>query len=261
MFSSIKPKANLDILFARGTDLQASGRFKSTLAFNNFKKQDAKNLQEIYERVKNGSPTMNDIFTKYLDEIAPNGKNPINKTQIDSYLNQFFLAERNDEYVDRTVKFFDLLRRSRFEAGKLIVVFNQFSFYLNTHILHNFALKPFKAFDYMKSLSSAINIDQELLVEVMTERIIENVVEEISSLMDVNAKIMYMKDLVVSLDHQTNEITGSYAASEELASSINEIAHSSSRIAEKTSDSVENAIKGKESIEHALTEIFTTEET
>ncbi len=261
MFSSIKPKANLDILFARGTDLQASGRFKSTLAFNNFKKQDAKNLQEIYERVKNGSPTMNDIFIKYLDEIAPNGKNPINKAQIDSYLNQFFLAERNDDYVDRTVKFFDLLRRSRFEAGKLIVVFNQFSFYLNTHILHNFALKPFKAFDYMKSLSSAINIDQELLVEVMTERIIENVVEEISSLMDVNAKIMYMKDLVVSLDHQTNEITGSYAASEELASSINEIAHSSSRIAEKTSDSVENAIKGKESIEHALTEIFTTEET
>ena len=47
MFSSIKPKANLDILFARGTDFQASGRFKSTLTFNNFKKQDAKNLQEI----------------------------------------------------------------------------------------------------------------------------------------------------------------------------------------------------------------------
>ena len=261
MFSSIRPKADLEVLFARGTDIQASGRFKSTLAFNNFKKQDAENLQEIFERIKNGSPTMNDIFTKYLDEIAPNGKNPITNTQIDTYLKQFFLAERNDEYVGRTVKFFDLLRRSRFEPGKLIVVFNQFSFYLNTHILHNFALKPFKAFDYMKSLSSAINIDQELLVEVMTERIIENVVEEISSLMDVNAKIMYMKDLVVSLDQQTKEISGSYAASEELASSINEIARSSSLIAEKTSDSVENAIKGKQSIEHALTEIFTTEET
>ena len=261
MFSSIKPKANLEILFARGTDIQASGRFKSTLVFNNFKQQDAKNLQEIYERIKNASPSMNEIFTKYLDEIAPNGKNPITKAQMDSYLKQFFLAERSDEYVGRTVKFFDLLRRSGFEPGKLIVVFNQFSFYLNTNILHNFALKPFKAFDYMKSMSAAINIDQELLVEVMTERIIENVVEEISSLMDVNAKIMYMKDLIVSLDHQTNEISGSYAASEELASSINEIAHSSSRIAEKTNDSVENAVKGKESIEHALTEIFTTEET
>ena len=260
MFSSIKPKADLDVLFARGTDIQASGRFKSTLAFNNFTKQDAENLKEIYGRIKNGSPTMNDIFSKYLDEIAPNGKNPITKEQIDSYLQQFFLAERNDEYVDSTIKFFDLLRRGRFEPGKLIVVFNQFSFYLNTHILHIFALIPFKAFDYMKSLSSAVNIDQEILVEVMTERIIENVVEETSSLMDVNAKIMYMKDLVVSLDHQTNEISGSYAASEELASSINEIARSSTFIAEKTSDSVQNAKKGKESIEHALTKIFTTEE-
>ena len=261
MFSSFKPKANLDVLFARGTDIEASGRFKCTLAFNNFKKHDAKNLQEIFGRIKNGTPTMNTIFTKYLEEIAPNGRNPISDAQIDSYLHQFFLAERNDDYVNRTVKFFDLLRRNRFEAGKLIVVFNQFSFYLHTNLLHNFALKPYKAFDYMKSVSAAVNIDQEILVEVMTERIIENVVEEISSLMDVNAKIMYMKDLVVSLNHQTKEISGSYAASEELASSINEIARSSSLIAEKTSDSVENAMKGKESIEHALTEIFTTEET
>ena len=39
MFSSIKPKADLDVLFARGTDIEASGRFKSTLAFNHYKKQ------------------------------------------------------------------------------------------------------------------------------------------------------------------------------------------------------------------------------
>ena len=144
MFSSIKPKADLDILFARGTDIEASGRFKCTLAFNNFKKHDAKNLQEIFERIKNCTPTMNTIFRKYLEEIAPNGQNPITEAQIDSYLKQFFLAERNDDYVNRTVKFFDLLRRNRFEPGKLIVVFNQFSFYLNTHILHNFALNRIK---------------------------------------------------------------------------------------------------------------------
>ncbi|MGM9943448.1 MAG: methyl-accepting chemotaxis protein [Lysinibacillus sp.] len=261
MFSLFKPKADLDVLFERGTNIQASGRFKSTLAFNNFNKKDADNLKEVYERVKNDCPTMSEIFSKYLDEISPNGKNPIAKFQIDSYIKQFFLAERNDEYVDSIVNFFDLLRRSKFEPGKLIVVFNQFSFYLNTNILHNFGLKPFKAYDYIKSMSAAVNIDQEILVEVLTERIIENVVEEISSLMDVNANIMYMKDLVMRLDNQTNEISNSTATAEELASSINEIARSSANIAEKTNDSVENAIKGKESIEHALTEIFTTEET
>ena len=48
----------------------------------------------------------------------------------------------------------------------------------------------------MKSFQSAVNVDQELLVEVLTERIIENV-GEVSSLMDVNAKLC-MKDLVLA---------------------------------------------------------------
>ncbi|WP_332650199.1 globin-coupled sensor protein [Lysinibacillus sp. 54212] len=261
MFSTIKPKADLNDLFSRGTDIPAVGRFYDTLVFNNFKQHDQQNLKDIYNRIQEVTPTMQDIFMRYLEEISPNGKNPITKQQIDTYLNQFFLGARNNDYVTATVRFFNLLRFHRFEPGKVIVLFNQFSFYLNTLILHHFAIKPYKAFDLMKSVSSAVNIDQELLTEVMTERMIENVVEEISSLMDVNAKIMYMKDLVVSLDHQANEISTSSAAAEELAASINEIARSSSRIAEKTSDSVDNAVKGKHSIEHALSEIFKTEDT
>ncbi|MEO4054884.1 globin-coupled sensor protein [Solibacillus sp. CAU 1738] len=262
MFSLIKPKADLQDLFARGTDLKnATGRFAETLAFNHFNQHDQNNLKEVYERIQNIRPTMNEIFVKYLQEIAPNGKNPITDKQIANYLEQFFLGKRDDTYVDETIKFFNLLRENQFEPGKTIIVFNQFSFYLTTHILHNFALKPFKAFDYMKSVSAAVNIDQELLVEVMTERMLENVVEEISTLMDANARIMYMKDLIMSLDYQAEEISTSTAAAEELAASITEIARSSSRIAEKTNESVTYAAQGKNSIEHALQEIFTTEET
>ncbi|MEK4425369.1 methyl-accepting chemotaxis protein [Solibacillus sp. FSL K6-1523] len=261
MFSKFKPKAELQDLFERGTDLTATSRFLKTLTFNNFKQTDQVNLASIYERIQTLTPTMNVIFNTYLNEIAPNGKNPISEGQIDQYLKQFFLAERNDNYADQSIHFFNLLRENQFEPGKLIVVFNQFSFYVTTLILHNFALKPTIAFNYMKSLSAAVNIDQELLVEVMTERIIEHVIEELSSLTDANANIMYMKDLIHSLDTQSDDIASSTAASQELAASIAEVARSSSAIAEKTNESVENAIKGKQSIEHALTEIFTTEET
>lgn len=261
MFSAFKPKAELADIFARGTDLQASGRFLETLKFNNFNKKDQENLLIIYDRIKEVTPTMNDIFLKYLEEIAPNGGNPIKPAQIERYLKQFFLAERDDQYVDSTVKFFNTLRESKFEPGKVIVIFNQFSFYLTTLIMHNFGIKPHTAFDYMKTVSAAINIDQELLIEVMTERMLEGVIEELSSLTDANAKIMYMKDLVSSLDRQSDDITSSTAASQELSASIAEIARSSSNIAEKTNDSVANAIKGKEAIDHALQEIFTTEET
>lgn len=261
MFSALRPKADLKDLFARGTDLEATGRFAQTLAFNNFKQHDQNNLKEVYERIQNIKPTMNEIFIQYLGEISPNGTKRISDEQIANYLEQFFLGKRDDNYVDKTIKFFNLLRENQFEPGKTIVLFNQFSFYLMTHILYNFALKPYKAFDYMKSVSAAVNIDQELLVEVMTERMLENVVEEISTLMDANARIMHMKDLVISLDYQAEEISTSTAAAEQLAASIAEVARSSSAIAEKTNESVTYAAQGKDSIENALQEIFKTEET
>lgn len=260
MLSKFKPKAEISDLFKRGTDIEATGRLKSTLEYNHFTTKDAQNLRELYEKLKNIHPTMQKIFIRYLDEISPTGKNLISPHKIDQYLHNFFTSPRNEQYVDQTIQFFASLRSHKYEPGKLIVVFNQFSFFVTTHILHNFGLKPNTAYDYMKSLSSAVNIDQEILVEVMTERMLEHVVGEISKLMDANAKIMYMKDLVLSLDHQSDEISSSTAAAEQLAASINEIARSSSQIAEKTNESVENAVKGKNAIENALQDIFTTEE-
>ncbi|MFF2176269.1 methyl-accepting chemotaxis protein [Lysinibacillus sp. NPDC058147] len=261
MFSSIRPKAELEELLKRGTNLNATGRFNKTLAFNHFNAQDEENLKTLYNKLKDITPSMNAIFNSYLREISLSSQLTISEENINRYLNQFFLATRDDEYVDETVKFFNLFRKNQYEPGKLIVVFNQFAFYITTYILHNFGLKPNKAFAYMKSFQSAVNVDQELLVEVLTERTIENVVAEISSLMDVNAKIMYMKDLVFSLDKQNEEIQSSTAATEEIAASINEVARMSSHISEKTTESVDHAVQGKNAIEHALSEIFKTEET
>ncbi|MCL1698198.1 MULTISPECIES: globin-coupled sensor protein [unclassified Lysinibacillus] len=261
MFSSIRPKAELEELLKRGTNLNATGRFNKTLAFNHFNSQDEENLKTLYTKLKDITPSMNAIFNNYLSELSLSSQLTISEENINRYLTQFFLANRDDEYVEETVKFFNLFRKNQYEPGKLIVVFNQFAFYITTYILHNFGLKPNKAFEYMKSFQSAVNVDQELLIEVLTERTIENVVAEISSLMDVNAKIMYMKDLVYSLDQQNEEIQSSTAATEEIAASINEVARMSSRISEKTTESVDHAVQGKNAIEHALSEIFKTEET
>lgn len=261
MFSSIRPKAELDELFQRGTDLGATGRFNQTLAFNNFNAKDEQNLQLLYSKLQDITPSMTGIFKNYLSEISISPQQIISEESINQYLTQFFLAARDDHYVEETISFFSLFRKKQFEAGKLIVVFNQFSFYIMTYILHKFGLKPNKAFEFMKSFQSAINVDQELLVEVLTERIIENVVAEVSSLMDVNAKIMYMKDLVYSLDQQNEEIQSSTAATEQLAASINDVARMSSHISEKTTESFDHAVNGKNAIEHALGDIFKTEET
>ncbi|GLC89124.1 methyl-accepting chemotaxis protein [Lysinibacillus piscis] len=261
MFSAIRPKAEIDELLQRGTDLQATGRFHQTLAFNHFRSQDEQNLQTLYHKLTNITPSMNTIFKTYLQELSPSSQLAIREEDIQEYLTQFFLATRDDTYVDRVVTFFNLFRKNNYEPGKLIVIFNQFAFYITTYILHNFGLKPQKAFELLKSFQAAVNVDQELLVEVLTERVLENVVSEISSLMDTNAKIMYMKDLVFSLDKQNDEIQSSTAATEEIAASINEVARMASHISEKTTESVAHAVNGKNAIEHALADIFKTEQT
>lgn len=261
MFSSVRPKANVHELFERGTNLDATGRFKETLAFNHFNERDQVNLVELHNRLKSVTPSVSAIFKKYFEEISPTGRSEISDSQIEYYLNQFFLGRRDDKYVEETVKFFNIFRKLKYEPGKIIVVFNQVGFYITTHILHNFGFKPNKAFEIMKSFQSAMNIDQELLVEVITEKMLEHVIQEISNLMDANAKIMYMKDLVMSLDRQNEEIQSSTAATEQIAASINEVARSSARISEKTTESVQNAVTGKNAIDDALREIFNTETT
>lgn len=258
---TIRPKMEMEQLFQRGTDLQAPSRFQETLEYNHFQSKDHENLRHLYEKLTGITPSITEIFEKYLTEISPAGSNPISSQAIDYYLQTFFTHARDEEYVNRTLKFFYLLRKHRFEPGKTLVLFNQFAFYIQTHLLYHFGYRPAKAFELMKSLQAAVNIDQQLFVELMTEQMVDHVVSEISSLIDANAKIMFMKDLIFQLDRQSDEIQSSTAATEEITASIVEVANSSSRISEKTADSVEYATNSKKTIENTLEDIFQTEET
>ena len=261
MLSSIRPKLNMEQLLERGTDIQTADRFQNTLAFNHFSYEDENNLQYIYKKLEKSTPTMQQIFTEYLSELSADRKNPISEHLVSNYLTTFFTCTRDENYVKEVFKFFDQIRKYKFEPGRTIVIFNQFAFYVTTHLLYNFGLKPAKAFDLMRSFQSAVNIDQELLFESFTERTLENSITEITQLIDTNSQIMYMKDLIYSLDRQTDEIQSSTAATEEITASIAEIARTSTLISEKTNQSVEYALNSQNEIGSALNEIMKTGET
>lgn len=258
---TIRPKMEVDQLFKRGTDIEASGRFKETLAYNHFQQKDHKHLLELHQKLQSVQPSIREIFNRYLTEISPDNKNPIPLDAIERYLQLFFEHPRDDTYTYEVTSFFELLRKHRFEAGKTIVVFNQFSFFVTTHILYHFGYRPTKAFTIMKAFQAAVNIDQQLLNEAFTEKIIENVVTEITSLVDANSKIMYMKDLIYRLDRQNAEIQSSTVATEEITASIADVAQFTNEISEKTSDSVTHATNSQKTIENSLDEIFKAEET
>ncbi len=257
LFTAFKRKANVHDFFMRGTDLQVTGRFYDILAFNHFSQQDEQNLLKISQQIKDADPSLEQFLMRHLDEIAPSAGHSVSTQQISAYLQSFFNDKRDNDYVNQRIKFFNMLREQQFEIGKLTVTWSQLSFYLLSHVLH----KQPSSNESLKTISATINIELQLLTEVCAERFMEDVITEVATITDAHARIMHMKDLVISLNNQTEEIASSSAAIEELTASIAEVARTSTRIAEKTNESVSYAAKGQQAIEHALQEIFTTEET
>lgn len=260
VFTPFKRKAVSYDFFKRGTDIEITGRFHEMLIFNHFTHEDEKNLKLIKQQMNDLHMPIESFLMQFLDEIAPNAQHRISTQQIEQYVERFFQHPRDLAYINQTVKFFNLLREERFEIGKLVVVWNQLSFYLNTVLLNKVGSSS-SLHAFLQTMNNAINIEQQILSDVYVERFMEDVITEVSSLTDVHARIMHMKDLVMSLSNQTEEIASSSAAIEQLTSSIVEVANASTRIAEKTGESVTYATKGQRAIEDALQEIFTTEET
>ena len=90
MLSKLKPKADINQIFERGTDLVANGRIRETLAFNHFNQHDADNLINLYEKLKHNTPDMLEMFVGYLNEISPDGKCTVDEKMIQQYIHNFF---------------------------------------------------------------------------------------------------------------------------------------------------------------------------
>ncbi|MBM7647725.1 methyl-accepting chemotaxis protein [Bacillus ectoiniformans] len=258
---NLRPRATAPLLVNFGTDYQFKGRFLHTLEYNYFNKNDFHQLESLYEKIADCETDMISLFQSYLQQCSEPRSLPIADQVISNYIKGFFTKERDLAYVKDALSFFYLLRNSHYNLGKLIVMFNQFNFYVITNTLYFHGLKPAKCISYMHSVQKAINIDQELLVESFSERMLEQVIEEIGTLMDETTKIMFIKDLVHLLDKQNAEVQNSSAATEEMTASVNEVARSASKVADKTNESVKQAQESRQVISDALDEIFRTEAT
>ena len=261
MFDKLKPRVNIDKFLQYGTDIEVKGRFKDTLAYNHFTTEDQARLKEIVSLLESSTNEMVRIFETYLKELKAEGIERISTASIERYINIFFYEERNEEYVDQIISFFEELRTHHYNIGKLVVAFNQFNFYLITNLLAKKGQNPHKCLQLLEVLQRAINIDQQILIEVFTEKVVEQVSEGIAQLMDKNAEIMFIKGLIQSLEEQNHEIQNASAATEEISASIADVAKSATHVSEKTALAVNKAENGRHVISNALDEIVHTRDT
>ncbi len=129
-------------------------------------------------------------------------------------------------------------------VGKLIVAFNHLNFFILTTLLSKTALAPKRCLTLMETLQRAINIEQQLLVEVYTETMMEQIASGTEMLMEQNAEIMFIKDLLQALDQQNSDVQMVTAATEEMTTAVSEVAHAATVIAEKRRHPLNRRKKG-----------------
>ncbi|AMA72881.1 globin-coupled sensor protein [Aneurinibacillus thermoaerophilus] len=261
MFKHIRPQISALKLIERGTNIEFKGRFKDTLAYNHFTEEDENTLFQVREIVQESISEAADLFHKYLIELKEEGEQEIHSEEIKRYLYIFFNEKRDKEYVDKIIPFFNELRIRRYNIGKLIVAFNQLHFFLQMSLFSKKTILPSTYLQLAEALQRAINIEHQVLIEVYTEKIIEQVAEGIARLMDKNSEVMQIKELVRQLDLQNSDIQTVTAATEEMKASIIEVANNAASVAEKTKTAVSKATEGKQVIEKALNDIVHTGET
>lgn len=258
MFSSLKNRRTSDAMVEVTTQIQ-NNRFADTLKYNKFSINDNAVLIEIGDLFyKNIESTIANSMVGNLNELHPNQKISFDVQLVKNFISDFFYQPRNDEYVNKVLSFFQILRKEKYNLGKLVVIFNQFHFEILSAILYKKALSNSKRIRYVEVLQHATNIEQQLLIEVYNESLIEHITAGIANLLEKNAEIMFVRDLVKHLDKQNSDIQTVTSATEEMSSSIDHMAETATQVSEHTKHSVDQAEKGRIQISQALDEIVQT---
>ncbi|RSK25890.1 chemoreceptor protein [Bacillus sp. HMF5848] len=250
MFGRKKIKENMAPIEIKSEN---EGRFAATLALHSFKSSDHQQLLEIHKIIE---PNLNQLYTileSYIAKISNDSK--MDESITASYLSNFFSMQRDDAYIQNVVSFYEALSNIDASFPKLGAVYSNLLISLQSALINSKRLSPTKYKQYLQVLQRAVAVDQQIIMELYSEQLLEGVTTGIVDIMDKNAEIMFIKDLITSLEKQDHDITSATSATEEMTATIEEVASTVSSVSEKTYVSVEKAEDGYRVFNKALNEI------
>ncbi|MGO0061427.1 methyl-accepting chemotaxis protein [Brevibacillus fluminis] len=248
MLGKMRPYATAEQLLAQPQDERAA-------------QDDMANRQAIASLV---APVMEEgkaLFAGFMASMAAKGTDPIDRQQLAAYVERFLSGDESAACQQKNREFFGVLRKKRYNLGELIVALNQLHFFFSVYLVSRKALQPGRCLELMTTLQRTANRQTQMLVDVYTGKQIEEMAEGMSGLMEKNAEIVYVKELMQKLDQQSQETHSISISTEEMTQTINEVAVNAVRVAESTEKAVSRADHGKRVIHTALQEIVLTSKT
>lgn len=225
-------KMKLSIFKNEGiTDIDANERLKEKLQFLGITKanrESVKQLQEIYyehheEILTNFTERLLEI-PQMREKVELNSSREKLKKAFHVYLLSLFEDDLDLYYVFKRRAIADIHEEIGLTSDWLVPSFHLLSQLFTTKIAEKLINRPEKMLNAISAFQSLLTVDQQIVIETYMEHTASHFINGLAEIIEYNAEINEVKELLDYQSKQVNEAQAINAAMEELAASTEEIA-------------------------------------
>lgn len=257
MFKTAKPTVDIKELMKEETDLKCEGNFHTILTKAGFFQEDQEGMKQLYRYIQEDRDQLAELLNAYIQRESSARKLDTNMHK--NHIDDLFNGNRDEHYFERSEVYYRDIRDANGYLPDLVNMLMDLQFIIQTKVLAKQAIKPHQAMRSLTALQKALKVEQQVLINVFTRARNEESAAGIASLIDKNAKIMQMKELLHQVDEQNDHIQNVTAASEEMSSSISDVATNATEVAENSQSAAKKAERGRTVITESLQDILETE--
>ena len=174
---------------------------------------------------------------------------------MEKYLDQFLNAEVNDEYISTRIIIGQVHSRINLTAEHFISAHHLLIQFMMSVLIDKLHQNPDRMMKVILAVQKLAAYDQQLIVEVYMKETFKSFLFGITDMLDETTGIDATKQLISSMDELIEETYSVTAATEEMSSSIQEVARYSVKVSERTDEAVQSTEDSKRVVDEALGDI------
>lgn len=251
------------IHFSQATDIsQVGDRARERLVFLGINLDTVNHVREAAQILL---PYKDEIVNRFYDNLlaVDHLKKMINeystveqlRQTLGKYLEQFLRAEIDQEYIMTRIMVSKAHSRIHLTADHFISAYHFLIQFMTSILMEKLHQKPDQMIQMVLAIQKLAAFDQQLIVEVYMEETVKTFLFGVSDMLNQTTQLDTTKQLIFSMDRQKEESYSVSAATEEMSSSIQEVADNAVKVAEGTEQAVQSADQSKVVIDGALDDI------
>ncbi len=170
---------------------------------------------------------------------------------MEKYIDQFFRAEITKEYINTRIRVGRVHSRIHLSPDYFISGHHLLLQFMTSIIIEKMQKQPEQMVRMILAVQKLAAFDQQLIVSVYTEDTLKKFLYHISDIIDETTAVDETKELIDGMNSQIEETENVTAATDEMSTSIQEVANYAMEAEKGTNEALQSVLKSKEIIEKA----------